>query len=289
MRRKRSRGLRSIGLERGVAEELLSGFLEEGGKGGKSPMPSLVFADSSDKIPCMFQVSRRGQRENFSVPSCRRFFLRGFLVFAVLWCGTAGNGYSQETVVQFFDRAEAAYRNLKDYVAEWYIQIGGVSSQAVAYYKTPGKLLLEYSEPKGRFILITGENLIIYNKRNNILMTQELTDSPELGPPSLRLMRNFYSMRFKYPSGAQPRRIQGIETSVIVVLMTPIHSAFRTEELEVSFYGSNLLIRQIKGVWYGQTVQYDFMDIRTNSDLSDSIFTPPEPPGSKEWSNFLQN
>ena len=45
--------------------------------------------------------------------------------------------FTQETVTQFFSRAEAAYEKIKDYKAIWRMNIGGQNSVATVYYKTP--------------------------------------------------------------------------------------------------------------------------------------------------------
>ncbi len=221
-------------------------------------------------------------------------FLRGVLTNHILvtLVGFMSAAFStlsaQETVTQFFSRAEAAYSQIQDYKALWRISISGRESVATAYYKTPGNVLLDYTTPSKRFILITDKELVIFNRKNNILMTQPL-EGPVAGPPSLRVMRRLYSMRYKYPTGSKPVKEEGIETPVIVLLLNPINSAVRTEELKVSFYADTLLMRQIKGSWYGTRVEYNFLDIKTNIGLNDAIFKPQDPPGAKEWANFLQD
>lgn len=194
---------------------------------------------------------------------------------------------AQETVTQFFNRAESAYNSVSSYSADWRITINDRTSKAKAYYRSPGNLLLDYSEPSKRFILITEKELVIYNRANNILMRQALDEPVSTGPPSLSLMRRLYSMRFKYPSGSEPRRVEGINEPVIVLLLTPINSAARLEELEVSFYADSLLMRRIKGTWYGSNVEYDFTNIHTNVSFDDQLFAVPDPSGSKKWNNFL--
>ncbi len=210
-------------------------------------------------------------------------------IFLLLtWYFDAHGLAAQETVTQFFNRAEEAYRQVLDYKAVWHINIAGQNSVATAYYKTPGKVLLEYSSPGKRFILFTPEQLVVYNHKNNILMTQPLEDS-EAGPPSLSVLRRLYSMRYKHATGSRPVQEQAIESPVIVLLLNPINSAARLEELELSFYADTLLLRRIRGTWYGREVEYNFLDIQTNIGLEDTIFEIKDPPGAKEWSNFLQD
>ena len=195
---------------------------------------------------------------------------------------------AQETVTQFFDRAEQAYQSIENYRAVWRMNISGKNSVATAYYKTPGRVLLEYKIPNKRFVLISDTQLAIYNPQNNILMTQPLKEAVG-GPPSLSIMRRLYSMRYKYPSGSEPVTEEGIDTPVIVLLFSPINSAARIEDIEISFYAESLLMRRIKGRWYGSNVEYNFLDIRTNIPLDDAIFELKDPPGAKEWVNFLQD
>ncbi|WGK69392.1 outer-membrane lipoprotein carrier protein LolA [Candidatus Haliotispira prima] len=195
---------------------------------------------------------------------------------------------AQETVSQFFTRAETAHQKIQDYKALWRMNINEQNSVATAYYKTPGNVLLKYNTPSKRFILITNTQLVIYNHQNKILMTQPL-EGAQAGPPSLRVMRRLYSMRYKYPTGSQPVKEEGIGSPVIVLLLNPINSSARIEELQVSFYPTSLLMRQVKGSWYGSKVEYNFLDIQTNIGLEDTIFDPKNPPGAKEWAKFLQD
>ena len=212
-----------------------------------------------------------------------------FSIFLLLWLFQPGiQLVAQETVTQFFARAEAAYQAVQDYKASWQMNIAGKNLTAIAYYKAPGNILLDYSVPKKRFILITESELVIYNRQNNILMTQPLEDDVA-GPPSLSVMRRLYSMRYKYPNGSQAVKEEGIESPVIVLLLSPIHSSARIEALQVSFYADTLLMRQIKGSWYGSEIEYNFLNIQTNIGLNDTIFQRPPPPGAKEWTNFLQD
>ena len=102
-------------------------------------------------------------------------------------------------------------------------------------------------------------------------------------------MRRLYSMRYKYSSGSQPVKEEDIETPVVVLLLSPNNSSVRTEELKVSFHPDTLLMRQVKGSWYGSKVEYNFLDIQTNIGLDDAIFKEQDPPGAKEWANFLQD
>ena len=245
-------------------------------------MHPIVYFSASKRLFARHMFPNHGRQSRFSsilllicaIATLRLFFLP---VLA-----------AQETVTQFFDRAEQAYQSIQNYRAVWRMNIGGKNSVATAYYKTPGRVLLEYNIPSKRFVLINDTQLTIYNPQNNIIMTQPLEGAVG-GPPSLSIMRRLYSMRYKYPSGSEPVTEEGIDTPVIVLLLSPINSAARIEDIEVSFYPDSLLMRRIKGRWYGSKVEYNFLDIQTNIPLDDAIFELKDPPGAKEWANFLQD
>ena len=251
-----------------------------------SPGPLMYIIDHLRREPLALNPARQRAQSTPNKPKMKQFPLLG--IYAIIALLPVPALSAQETVTQFFARAEQAYQSIENYRAVWRMNIGGKNSVATAYYKTPGRVLLEYNIPSKRFVLISNTQLAIYNPQNNILMTQPLEEAAG-GPPSLSIMRRLYSMRYKYPSGSEPVTEEGINTPVIVLLLSPINSAARIDDIEVSFYAESLLMRRIRGRWYGSKVEYNFLDIRTNISLDDAIFELKDPPGAKEWANFLQD
>lgn len=200
------------------------------------------------------------------------------LVFVLMISWNLSGQTQQEAADAFLRRVSSQYANIKDYRARVVMTKQGVTQVGTLYYVTPDRLKIEYTNPPRQILLITADLLQLYLPQYEVIMEQRLTSKSTEGMAGigagrgLEILQKNYSVSYLNTSQPQPL-VPGSEEMVIKLQFRwrVNNEGFRS--LEVSVDPRRLLIRRVIGVTsLFETLQFDFTNIRLNSNIPKTIF-----------------
>lgn len=184
----------------------------------------------------------------------------------------------QETADAFLKRVSNNYAKIVDYRARIIMAKQGVVQTGTLYYVAPDRLKIEYTSPAKQILLITSDLLQLYLPQYEVIMEQKLTTKDIEGMGGigvgrgLEIMQKNYSV--SYVNSARPQPLSGGSSEMVVKLQLKWrvnNEGFRT--LEMSIDPKTLLIRRVVGVTsMFETLQFDFLNIRLNSNIPKTLF-----------------
>lgn len=205
---------------------------------------------------------------------------------------SAASAFAQDrlTVDQFFKKLSAHYAEIKDYEASVSIKTSkGLMAGTIAY-KAPTQMRLDFTQPKGQTILYNGDTLIVYVPDLNATLSQKTSTTSGASAASgdgLKMLGRSYSPA--YEKTPDPVPLPGSETELVVRIVlsrNAVAEGFRTIILSVN--PQTLLIRRMEGLTIGgESIVYDFTDIRLNQGLADTRFLYDPPASANQYNNFL--
>ncbi len=204
------------------------------------------------------------------------------LIILFLLFGMGGAIFAQgqqETADAFLKRVSNNYAKIKDYRARIIMTKQGVTQVGTLYYVAPDRLKIEYTNPAKQILLITSDLLQLYLPQYEVIMEQKLTTKDIEGMGGigvgrgLEIMQKNYSV--SYLNNARPQPLSANSSEMVVKLQLKWrvnNEGFRT--LEISVNPQTLLIRRVVGITsLFETLQFDFINIRLNSNIPKTLFT----------------
>ena len=222
--------------------------------------------------------------------SARTLSIIGILL--VLACGAAG---SQEilSAEKFLDAVSKQFGAITDMEADISFSQGANGTwRGTLSYRTPLYLRIDFTNPKGQFIAIDAEQLVIYVPSLNVVMVQalkkrssgqlaEMVTAKGLG----MLTRNF---SVAWATGPDPVPLDdGSPEMVYKLKLTPrvASTGFRSMVLSVT---RDRVFRRLEGVRAdGERQALDYLSVRINQNLPDQRFRIDTPPDANIIPDFL--
>lgn len=201
------------------------------------------------------------------------------LVFMCVMAWSLSGQAQQETADAFLKRVSNNYAGLKDYRARLVMTKQGVIQVGTLYYVAPDRLKIEYTSPARQVLLITTDLLQLYLPQYEVIMEQRLSnksldDMGGIGAGrGLEILQKNYSVSYLNTSRSQPLAPGSGEMVIKLQFRWRVNNeGFRS--LEISVDPQTLLIRRVVGVTsLFETLQFDFTNIRLNSNIPKTIFT----------------
>jgi outer membrane lipoprotein-sorting protein len=196
------------------------------------------------------------------------------------------------TADAFFAEMSGAYSKVSDYVASLTITRGGSTQSAILSYKSPVSMNLKFTVPKDEVINFDGQDLIIYDPLDAVVLKQTYTKkSPAqlqglVSSQGLNLWQRSYAIAWLSGPGAVS--LEDGSREMVYKLKLTSRTGTLYSSMVVSVSRDTLLVRRIEGtLGGGDHVTMDFTDIRTNQGLSDTLFAYKEPPEVYMQSDWL--
>ena len=207
----------------------------------------------------------------------------------------AGAAGSQEilSAEKFLDAVSKQFGAITDMEADIsFTQGSGSAWRGTLSYRTPLYLRIDFTNPKGQFIAIDAEQLVIYVPSLNVVMVQalkrrssgqlsEMVTAKGLG----MLSRNF---SVAWATGPDPVPLdEGSSELVYKLKLTPrvASTGFRSMTLSVT---RDRMFRRLEGVRAdGERQALDYLGVRINQNLPDQRFRIDTPPDANIIPDFL--
>jgi outer membrane lipoprotein-sorting protein len=198
----------------------------------------------------------------------------------LLLCAQAGPGVTADA---FFSQVSDNYGAVKDYEATLTITRGKDSEVGTLSYKSPVFMNIRFDNPKDEVINFNGEDLIIYDPGDAVVLKQTFKKKTPtqleglVSAQGLGLWQRNYTISFL--SGTAPVPLDDGSREQVVKLMLQSKGGTLYSQMIVSVSRDQLLVRRVEGTMgSGDKVVMDFTNVRTNQGLPDSRFDYKEPP-----------
>ncbi|HPE36528.1 MAG TPA: outer membrane lipoprotein carrier protein LolA [Spirochaetales bacterium] len=212
--------------------------------------------------------------------------------YALLAALLASAAYAQDilTADQFFRSVSETYAGIKDYEAAITVRTSKQSMSGTVSYLAPSLMRVDFTQPAGQVIVYNGETMVVYVPELRVVLNQQTSatsGSAAATGNGLRMLGSNYKISFLV--GPEPVPLSETESeSVIKLLLTrnSVAEGFRTITLSIN--PKTLLIRRLEGVTMtGETLSYDFSNIRLNQGIPAARFLYDTPPSANVYNNFL--
>jgi outer membrane lipoprotein-sorting protein len=221
--------------------------------------------------------------------------VRTLSIISIILVLAAGAAVAQEIVSaeKFLDAVSKQFGAITDMEADIAFTSGGNGAwRGTLSYRTPLYLRIDFSNPKGQFIAIDAEQLVIYVPSLNVVMVQalkkrssgqlaEMITAKGLG----MLTRNF---SVAWATGPEPVPLDdGSPEMVYKLKLTPrvASTGFRSMTLSVT---RDRAFRRLEGVRAdGERQSLDYLGVRINQNLPDQRFRIDTPPDANIIPDFL--
>jgi outer membrane lipoprotein-sorting protein len=220
--------------------------------------------------------------------------VRTLSIIGILLLLAAGAAGSQEilSAEKFLDAVSQQFGAITDMEADIAFTQSGTTWRGTLSYRTPLYLRIDFSNPKGQFIAIDAEQLVIYVPSLNVVMVQalkhrssgqlaEMVTAKGLG----MLARNF---SVAWETGPDPVPLESGSSEMVYKLkLTPrvASTGFRSMTLSVA---RDRVFRRLEGVRAdGERQVLDYLSVRINQNLPDQRFRIDTPPDANIIPDFL--
>lgn len=213
-------------------------------------------------------------------------------VVLVLVAGTAG---SQEilSAEKFLDAVSKQFGSITDMEADIaFTQSAATTWRGTLSYRTPLFLRIDFSNPKGQFIAIDGEQLVIYVPSLNVVMVQALKQRSSgqlaemITAKGLGMLTRNFSVAWE--TGPDPVALESGSSEMVYKLkLTPrvASTGFRSMTLSVT---RDRVFRRLEGVRAdGERQVLDYLSVRINQNLPDQRFRIQTPADANIIPDFL--
>lgn len=212
------------------------------------------------------------------------------LVLTLIVAVAAAGAQDRLTVDQFFRKLSERYAGIKDYEAAISVQTSkGLMTGTIAY-KTPTWMRLDFTQPAGQTIVYNGDTLIVYVPELNATLSQKTTPTSGASAASgegLKMLGRSYTPA--YEKTPDPVPLPGSDSETVVRLVfsrNAVAEGFRTIILSVN--PDTMLIRRMEGLTIaGESIVYDFTNIRLDQGLADTRFLYDPPASANQYNDFL--
>ncbi len=196
------------------------------------------------------------------------------------------------TALEYFDTIGANYADITDYIATmtWTDETG--SMHGTLFYKDPNLIRIDFDSPEEQVLVSDGELFMIYVPAFNVVLQQELRETPGEAPGALATPEGLAVMRrnftIAYLEGPEPVPMEEDSDLLVTQLRLDrkqVTEGFRQIILSVDETG---FIRRILGTkvdW--EEVQLDLDDIEINQNIPTARFDYPPEADASIYENFL--
>lgn len=218
-----------------------------------------------------------------------------YYIAAVAACvvSAASNLSAQETASRYFEAVSERYKAISDYTADLMITRGERVQTAVAQYRNPNLLRLDFSKPANMVIAVNNEKLMVWVPQYSVTFEQTLRQSSReqlaalATPRGLELMARYYTIAYSASPNPVPLD-EGSSEQVIKLLLKWKSNNEGFRRLELSINPLLKTIRRIQGLTTnGQTIVFDFTNIVLNGGIPATRFNYESPPIGNSIENFL--
>jgi outer membrane lipoprotein-sorting protein len=220
---------------------------------------------------------------------------RTLSIIAIILVLAAGAAGSQEilSAEKFLDAVSKQFGAITDMEADIAFTTGTNGTwRGTLSYRTPVYLRIDFSNPKGQFIAIDGEQLVIYVPSLNVVMVQALKkrSSGQLAEMITAKGLGMISRNFSvaWATGPDPVPLdEGSREMVYKLKLTPrvASTGFRSMTLSVT---RDRVFRRLEGVRAdGERQVLDYLSVRVNQNLPDQRFRIDTPPDANIIPDFL--
>jgi outer membrane lipoprotein-sorting protein len=220
---------------------------------------------------------------------------RTLSIIAIVLVFAAGAAASQEilSAEKFLDAVSKQFGAITDMEADIGFTTGGNGAwRGTLSYRTPLFLRIDFSNPKGQFIAIDAEQLVIYVPSLNVVMVQSLKrrSSGQLAEMITAKGLGMISRNFSvaWATGPDPVPLdEGSPEMVYKLKLTPrvASTGFRSMTLSVT---RDRVFRRLEGVRAdGERQALDYLSVRINQNLPDQRFRIDTPPDANIIPDFL--
>jgi outer membrane lipoprotein-sorting protein len=203
--------------------------------------------------------------------------------------------HSQEiiTAERYLAMVSERYGSIKDYEANITIRSGSSEMTGNVSYLSPSFLRIDFTRPADQVIVFNGELLTVYLPEYRAVLNQSIT--PGRRPASgaslasaqgLTLLTRNYVPSFV--TGPDPVALEGTQEQVVKLRLARRNISEGFREIILSINPTSRTIRRIEGRTIADTtVQFDFLNIRTNQGIPEMRFIYDSPASANMYNNFL--
>ncbi len=211
-----------------------------------------------------------------------RYFLILILLISKLDADPPHNWKSHSMVAK---EVIQTYKNLKTYKANFIIKTKNKEQRGIAYYKEPGKVRFEFTQPYGDLLISDGKILWIIIGSQNLVGKQDLSldVKNEDNKPIFAVMPGrgvehlFNKYHYKFDDINQPKEMNGKKYYVLDLEQKVKIGGY--EKMKLFVNSENFLIEKAEAEGsFGITTNIEFFDIKTNIEIEGKLFqyNPPE-------------
>lgn len=197
------------------------------------------------------------------------------------------------TAEKYLSMVAETYGGIKDYSAKIMVSAGKTDMDGTIIYKSPNLVRIDFTKPEEQVIAYNGDTLTVYLPEYRAVLSQTTSTNSSSAGASLASAQGLGLLRKNYNSaytvGPDPVPLeQGSSELVIKLTLTrrSVSEGFR--ELRLSINPDTKLIRRIEGVTLaGDTIIFNFTDIKLNQGIGESRFAYDSPASANVYNNFL--
>ncbi len=177
------------------------------------------------------------------------------------------------------------YESFKTYKADFVITSKNKIMKGIAYYKQPGRVRFEFTQPYGDLLISDGKILWIVVGKQNLVGKQDLTldvknenDKPIFAVmPGRGVSHLFSKYHYKFDDIYQPKEINGKKYYVLDLEQKVKMGGY--EKMKLFINADNFFIeKSIAEGSFGLITTIEFFNIKTNIEIEGKLFqyNPPE-------------
>lgn len=197
------------------------------------------------------------------------------------------------TADKYLSLVAETYGGIKDYSAKIMVSAGKTDMYGTIIYKNPNLVRIDFTKPEEQVIAYNGETLTVYLPEYRAVLSQTTTNTANASgagiasAQGLGLLRKNYNSA--YTTGPDPVPLEQGSAELVIKLTLSrrsVSEGFR--ELRLSISPDTKLIRRIEGLTLaGETIVFNFTDIKLNQGIGESRFAYDSPASANVYNNFL--
>lgn len=221
----------------------------------------------------------------------KRFILAVSMVLLSVFFATAQDIITAE---QFFQGVSERYGEIADYEAKISIHTQKTTMAGTVWYKAPGLLRIDFSQPAEQVICFNGESLVVYVPEYRAVLSQSVSAASSgtggaglATADGLKTMRRNYTVAYESSPNAVSLE-EGSSEQVIKLVLNrrTVAEGYRTIVLSIN--PATKLIRRIVGTTVSnETFTFDFSGVKTNQGIPETRFVYDSPASANVYNNFL--
>ncbi|MBN1412432.1 MAG: outer membrane lipoprotein carrier protein LolA [Spirochaetales bacterium] len=212
----------------------------------------------------------------------------------ILFIFFAFNAFSQNiyTADEYLEQMSQKYGTIDDYEADVIITQAKTEMTGKLWYKKPGYLRIDFTEPAQQVLNVNNGNLTVYIPKFSVVLEQELPKRSEASLASMAssqgltyLVNNY---KVAYVVGPDPVPLkEGSDEMVVKLKFYWKSTAEGFKEIIISF-NNNGLIRNVLGkTSTDKAFEFDFLKIRINQHIPVERFNYNPPAWANSFKDFL--